>query len=65
MTKVSFILPAWKTLFLHSAIESILRQTYRDIELVVVDDCSPQDIKSIVDSFGDPRTRSILAAEIW
>ena len=55
MTKVSFIMPAWKVLFLHSAIESILRQTYEDIELVVVDDCSPQDIKSIVDSFGDPR----------
>lgn len=55
MPKVSFILPAYKRRFLHEAISSILAQTYRDFELVVVDDCSPEDLKSVVDAFHDAR----------
>lgn len=55
MTKVSFILPAYKRRFLKEAIASILAQTYRDFELVVVDDCSPEDLKSVVDEFQDER----------
>ena len=55
MPKVSFILPAYKSQFLREAIASILAQTYRDFELIVVDDCSPQGLKSIVDEFNDPR----------
>ena len=53
--KVSFILPAFKRRFLKEAIASILAQTYRDFELVVVDDCSPDELKAIVDGFSDPR----------
>lgn len=52
---VSFVLPAYKGDFLRSAIESILAQTYKDFELVIVNDCSPCDLKSIVMSFDDPR----------
>lgn len=52
---ISFILPAYKRRFLKEAIASILAQTYRDFELVVVDDCSPEDLKSIVDDFPDER----------
>jgi len=52
---VSFILPAYKHRFLREAIASILAQTYRDFELVVVDDCSPENLKEIVDSFRDER----------
>lgn len=55
MPKVSFILPAYKARFLREAIASILAQTYRDFELIVVDDCSPQGLKAIVDEFDDPR----------
>ena len=55
MAKVSFIIPAFKRKFLAATISSILSQTYRDFELVVVDDCSPEDIKSIVDGFNDKR----------
>lgn len=53
----SFLLPAWKGMYLHDAVASILAQTYQDFELVVVDDCSPDDIKGIVDGFGDKRVR--------
>ena len=55
MPKVSFILPAYKRRFLREAVSSILAQTFRDFELVVVDDCSPEDLKSVVDGFHDAR----------
>ena len=55
MPKVSFILPAYKRRFLKGAIASILAQTYRDFELVVVDDCSPENLKAVVDEFQDDR----------
>lgn len=55
--KISIIIPAYKSLYLHSAIESVLSQTYTDWELVVVDDCSPENIKDVVMSFHDPRIR--------
>lgn len=60
--KLSFILPAWKGRFLKAAIESIVAQTSPDWELVVVDDCSPEDLKSIVDRYPDPRIRYVRNA---
>ena len=55
MPRVSFILPAYKRRFLREAIASILNQTYNDFELVVVDDCSPENLNEIVASFHDER----------
>lgn len=52
---VSFVLPAWKGARLARAIESILAQTERDFELIVADDCSPDDIAGVVSRFPDPR----------
>ena len=54
-TKFSFILPAWKGRYLREAIRSILGQSYRDFELIVVDDCSPEPLKEIVGEFQDTR----------
>ena len=59
MSMVSFILPAWKSRYLRDAISSILAQTSSNWELVVVDDCSPEPLKEIVDTFNDPRIRYI------
>ena len=55
MTKLSFILPAWKGQFLEEAIGSIIEQTNPNWELHVVDDCSPESIGIIVASFKDER----------
>ena len=59
MTKVSFIMPAWKSRFLQEAIASIIAQTSPDWELVVVDDCSPEPLRDIVEAFDDPRIRYV------
>lgn len=44
---------------LRRAINSVLMQDFRDFEIVVVDDCSPDDTMEVVASFGDPRIRYI------
>lgn len=54
---ISFVLPAWKAKFLKEAIGSIVAQTSPDWELVVVDDCSPEPLREIVEAFGDARIR--------
>lgn len=57
--RISFIMPAWKSQFLEQAISSIVAQTCQDWELVIVDDCSPEPIREIVDSFNDERIRYV------
>ena len=52
-------MPAYKAAFLRQALESIVNQTCPRWELVVVDDCSPEPLKEIVDSFVDSRIRYI------
>ena len=53
--KFSITIPAYKQKYLYEAIESCLVQSYKDFELIVVDDASPEDLKSIVDMFSDSR----------
>ena len=55
--RYSILLPSFRTRFLKVCLESILRQTESDFELIVVDDASPEDLESIVRSFPDPRIR--------
>ena len=51
MAKVSFVLPAYKRRFLKEAIDSILAQTCRDFELVVVDDKSPEGLYEVIKEY--------------
>ena len=44
---------------MHEAIASIIAQTNKDWELVVIDDCSPEPLRKIVEDFGDPRIRYV------
>lgn len=55
--KFSILIPAFKRKFLHEAIDSCLAQTYKDFEVVIVDDASPEDLKSVVDEFHDERIK--------
>lgn len=43
--------------FLRDAIDSILRQTFSDIEILIVDDASTDATRDILASFSDPRVR--------
>lgn len=60
MPRVSIILPTYRRPgFLHSAISSVLNQTFEDFELIVVDDASGDNTGEIVGSFGDRRIRYV------
>lgn len=48
-TKYTFLLPAYKPDFFEEALRSIKEQTYSDFKVLVSDDCSPHDLKSIFD----------------
>ncbi|WP_162916867.1 glycosyltransferase family 2 protein [Dongia deserti] len=51
--QVSVVITAYnRPDFLKSAIESVLAQTFRDFELIIVDDCSPTELFSVVEQFG-------------
>jgi len=52
---ISFVLPAYKSKFLKQAIDSILDQTYSEIELIIIDDNSPENLYEIVSTYQDPR----------
>ena len=49
--KFSITIPAYRSQFLKEAINSVVNQTWQDWELVIVDDCSPEDLRSVVNPF--------------
>src|SRR3989344_812705 len=58
---VSVIIPVYNTArFLPEALDSVLRQTYSHLELIVVDDGSTDDVHGVIESYkGDMRRRGI------
>ncbi len=48
---VSIAIPAYKRKWLKDAIASVLNQDYSDIELIIVDDHSPQNLKEVVEPY--------------
>ncbi len=53
--KISITIPAYKSAYLADAIESCLKQTYNNFEIIIVDDASPEDLYSIVSQYNDIR----------
>ncbi|MDY6896530.1 MAG: glycosyltransferase family 2 protein [Cyanobacteriota bacterium] len=55
---VSIITPTYnRPDYLKLALISAIQQTYQNIEIIVYDNCSPENPESIVESFGDSRIR--------
>jgi glycosyltransferase involved in cell wall biosynthesis len=56
--KVSIILPTYNgSKYIRQSIDSCLNQTYKNIELIVVDDCSTDDTAAIVKSYKNERVK--------
>ena len=55
--KFSVLIPTYKEKYLRECIDSILKQTICDFEVIIVNDASPEDIDSIVLSFNDRRIK--------
>lgn len=48
---ISFVLPAYKRKYFRVALDSILAQSYRDFELIVVDDKSPEGLYEVIKEY--------------
>lgn len=60
---VSVILPVYNRIDpLIAAMKSVLDQSFRDLELIVVDDASPIDLEPVVTGLGDGRVRYLRRA---
>ena len=58
--RVSFVVPCYKHgHFLAACVGSILGQTFTDLEVLIMDDCSPDDTPAIARTLTDPRVRYI------
>jgi len=54
--KISVVIPTYdKAQYLGEAIESVLNQTYKNIEIIIIDDGSKDNTQEVVKSFNDPR----------
>ncbi len=61
MPKISVILSSFNHApYIRNAIDSVLRQTFRDFELLIFDDGSRDDSPSIIRSYHDERIRPFL-----
>lgn len=58
--KISFVIPVYNVeSYLHQCVDSILSQTYRDIEIILVDDGSPDKCPQICDEYAGKDSRVI------
>lgn len=51
LSKVAIVIPAYKSEYLTSTLQSLSNQTNQDFTIYIGDDCSPYDLKSIVNEF--------------
>lgn len=64
LPEISVILPVYNSgQYVGRAIQSVLNQTFRNFELIIVDDGSSDNSVSIIKQFSDPRIRLYLNKE--
>ncbi|MEU6666136.1 CDP-glycerol glycerophosphotransferase family protein [Streptomyces sp. NPDC046727] len=66
MPRFSLIVPCFKVQgFLRECLDSVLRQSFGDFELIAVDDCSPDGCGAILDEYAgrDPRVKVLHLPE--
>lgn len=50
-------IPAYKKTYLKECIDSILKQTFSNFEIIIVNDNSPEDIENVINKFNDSRIK--------
>ena len=59
LPKISVILPAYNAeKYIEAAVNSILLQTYQNLEIIIADDCSTDRTKAIIDAIDDKRIQT-------
>ena len=48
---VSVVMPVYKAVYLEEALDSVMRQTYRPLELIICDDCRGNEVREVVERF--------------
>jgi glycosyltransferase involved in cell wall biosynthesis len=57
---VTFVVPCYKLAHLLSqCVSSVLKQNYRNFEILIMDNCSPDNTPQVAQSFNDPRVQHI------
>ena len=60
MPDLSVIMPVYNgEIYLCQAIDSILKQTFRDFEFIIIDDASTDGSSMIINTYKDPRIKFI------
>ena len=60
MPEISVIIPSYNNgPYIGRAIESVLNQSFSDLELIIIEDCSTDNSREIIASYRDPRIRTI------
>ena len=55
---ISVIVPVYKVVpYLRQCVESIINQTYRDLEILLIDDCSPDECGEICEKYKERDVR--------
>lgn len=60
MANVTVLMPTYNVApYVKEAVESVLRQSYTDFELLIIDDCSTDETLDVVRTISDPRIRIV------
>ena len=61
MNKISIIIPVYNVeLYLRECLDSIINQTYNNLEIILIDDGSPDNCGAICDEYAEKDTRIIV-----